>query len=260
MFFYRGRFRIVKSATEQNGDRPVNHHECQLYHVEEIIDDNIQQSFIKPKSNHRKKCSESENNDDNDFDCDKDEKRSESDIYYKNHSTMIQKISKISQIPHCALNKVWPWKLAEDIIYEIASNETLHGLFKSLPASSGRVIIQSSKKRKESDKDDVMNTNVALHHLHKNIQYYIDRSQFNPVSFSYWVAANLPLSQTSKLDVLEMNHVERLRFLLDKLIQQRDIVRYIKCKHCGSKIAKMGNLFTVAGAEGTSGAYGKLGI
>ena len=54
-----------------------------------------------------------------------------------------------------------------------------------------------------------------------------------------------------------MNHVERLRYLLEKIIKQRNTVKYIKCKHCGSKVAKISDLFTVAGAEGTSGAYGE---
>ena len=89
-----------------------------------------------------------------------------------------------------------------------------------------------------------------------NIAYEINQGYVDPVSFSFWLAANLPLSVMNKLDLLEMNHVERLRYVLDRMIKQRNIISYIKCKHCGSKLAKVNDLFTVHGAEGTSGAYG----
>ena len=233
----------------------MNHNECQLYHVEEIIDDCMITAPIKkskqiknPFNNHRYAHAEKDGKHGNRSSQDIIDDDSNSDIYYYDHQKMIQNISKVSRIPQCALTRLWPWKVAEDILHEIASNKSLHGLWKSLPPSSGRCIIKSKEECKDSS---------FKVHQHQSIRYYIDRSQFDPVSFSFWVAANLPLSESEKLHVLEVNHIERLRFLLDKLIKHRHTIRYIKCKHCGSKIAKTDDLFTVAGAEGTSGAYGK---
>ena len=80
--------------------------------------------------------------------------------------------------------------------------------------------------------------------------------EVDPVAFAFWMAANMPLPASDRLDLLEMDCVvERLRFILVKVSQQRQLERPIRCRQCGETIATISSLFTVGGAEGTTGAY-----
>ena len=80
--------------------------------------------------------------------------------------------------------------------------------------------------------------------------------EVDPVTFAFWMAANMPLPASDRLDLLEMEcGVERLRFVLVKVSQQRQLERPIRCRQCGETIATISSLFTVGGAEGTTGAY-----
>lgn len=212
-----------------------------MYHVQELADDPITYPhlvFKQTKPYHHGSI----NNQDYPYRC-----------------TEIQYLSTISHVPSMAYAKVWPWKLMKDIIKEIESNDAFHGLLNNLPPSSGRYKSQSGDDNANKRQDDDGSINPKKAKTGKERDYYeYNKSRSDPVSFSFWLAANLPLSIMNKLDVLEMNYIERLRYLLEMLIKQRNVVKYIKCKNCGSKLAKMNDLFTVAGAEGTSGAYGKF--
>ena len=244
-----GRFRIISRASERPYDQDSNDpNECKMYHVQELADDPI--TYPHSVFKQTKPCYHhgSINNQDYPYRCKE-----------------IQYLSTISHVPSIAYAKVWPWKLMKNIIKEMESNDAFHGLLNNLPPSSGRYKLESddndaNKKLDEEDDDDGSNdkTNPKKAKTGKEGDHYeYNKNRSDPVSFSFWLAANLPLSIVNKLDVLEMNHIQRLRYLLDMLIKQRNVVKYIKCKNCGSKLAKMNDLFTVAGAEGTSGAYGK---
>jgi hypothetical protein len=260
---------------------------CKMYHVQKLNEDfiNVPSWISRHKKPHyeESECmdkgssgslNESKTDNDNDKinneDFNKEEgderQKAESSIYCNFHRNMIQDLSKVSPIPSFVYRKVWPWTLAEEIIREIDSNDVFDGLWKSLPPSSGRYMLDSSETDDTSNGNDNNDDDYVAHEQQskkvkrgqRKNQYGVDRSLCDPVSFSFWVAANLPLSEMNKLDILEMNVIERLRYLLENLINQRNVVKYIKCKRCGSKIAKMSELFTVAGAEGTSGAYGEF--
>jgi len=262
-FFQSGRFRIISSASDQssNEDRS-DPRECKMYHVEELIDDSITiPAFISKQSKPFNILDETNNGErnNNNGDCSELPTNDLSSLVASTyHSRTIHYMSKVSHIAGLGYRKVWPWKLIDDIIKEIETNSSLRGLWNTLPLSSGRcpnIINKSCHDNSENERqmyqDNDVNDAMQTKKLKSTTKGYVD-----PVSFSFWLAANLPLSLMNKLDLLEMNHVERLRYVLDRMIKQRNIISYIKCKHCGSKLAKVNDLFTVHGAEGTSGAYG----
>jgi len=85
---------------------------------------------------------------------------------------------------------------------------------------------------------------------------YFDPARCDPPVFSHWLSANLPLPDLDRIDLLETRcPVQRLRFLLGKIVRQRSVDRPVRCKRCGAEVSSVGRMFTVGGAEGTTGAY-----
>ena len=206
-----------------------------MYHVQEIFDDLIHVPHqvlkqTKPNISSIKTANESA----------KREKELGAKQEESSYSNLNHKLSLVSPIPAFVYRKYLPWNLTQDIVKIIESNKTFHGLSTNLPLSSGKYH-QKITSIDNSEQNDNM---VGCH----------KKSYCDPVSFSFWLATNLPLPIMNKLDILEMNCVERLLYLLEK-IKEKSESSCIKCKNCGSKLAKMKDLFTVPGAEGTSGAY-----
>jgi hypothetical protein len=73
-------------------------------------------------------------------------------------------------------------------------------------------------------------------------------------AFANWLTSNLPLDPNDRLDILEMTNVtQQLQFLLRKIRGMAQIM--LRCKYCGTIVANTCHVFTVGGAEGTTGAY-----
>jgi ATP-dependent protease La (LON) substrate-binding domain/Yippee zinc-binding/DNA-binding /Mis18, centromere assembly len=78
----------------------------------------------------------------------------------------------------------------------------------------------------------------------------------DPTSFSFWVSSNLPLKESEKLHLLKLEStLERLKYLKVKLVALEKKQSFVCCKACHTKISATSNLFTVGGADGTTGAY-----
>lgn len=148
------------------------------------------------------------------------------------HCDMIEMLSQITPMPSFAYNSHWPWKLVQEICMKLSEIPAWEGLWKSLPPSSGYT-------------DSTTNKDCA----------YVS-NQADPLTFAFWMASNMPLPISERLDMLEMDcNVERLRLILVKVAQQRLLERPIRCKQCGETITTISSLFTIGGAEGTTGAY-----
>jgi len=82
-------------------------------------------------------------------------------------------------------------------------------------------------------------------------------SPLDPVSFSYWLASNVPsLRLDEKLRILQMpTAAERLLYLLHVLDQLRTVEAVLHCGHCSFPLARARQVFTIGGADGTTGAY-----
>ncbi|XP_077983750.1 protein cereblon-like [Glandiceps talaboti] len=73
----------------------------------------------------------------------------------------------------------------------------------------------------------------------------------NPSDFSFWVASNLPLNDTWRLHLLEINSpVQRLRCELD-LMKKCTV---LCCKECGQQIANKNDVFSMS-LDGPMAAY-----
>ena len=148
------------------------------------------------------------------------------------HRDIIEMLSRITPMPSFAYNSHWPWKFVQEICKELSEIPAWEGLWKSLPPSSGH-------------KDLTTNEDCA----------YMS-NQADPLAFAFWMASNMPLSISDRLDMLEMDcNLERLRLILIKVAQQRQLERPIRCKQCGETVTTISSLFTIGGAEGTTGAY-----
>jgi ATP-dependent protease La (LON) substrate-binding domain/Yippee zinc-binding/DNA-binding /Mis18, centromere assembly len=77
-----------------------------------------------------------------------------------------------------------------------------------------------------------------------------------PSMFSFWLASNLPLTQSEKLHLLSLESVlPRLQYLRNTLRHLEAHSSSLRCKICETTLASTASLFAVGGAEGTSGAY-----
>lgn len=141
-------------------------------------------------------------------------------VFVNRTQSFMENLSKSTHLPAIALGKMFPVQVVHDIILELKSNPVYSGLHSNnseLPA--------------------------PITDLCKDVE-----------DFSFWLATNLPLSQSEKLDILEtFALVERLQLIL-RFMRKRTTA-YIRCAQCRGNIALVGRIFKVEGAEGASGAY-----
>ena len=79
----------------------------------------------------------------------------------------------------------------------------------------------------------------------------------DPIAFSYWLATNLPsLRLRQKLKILQKpTAAERLLYLQAAVHALSLGEAVISCGHCQLPLARARQIFTVGGADGTTGAY-----
>lgn len=84
-----------------------------------------------------------------------------------------------------------------------------------------------------------------------NSRLMLDTSPTDPTKFSYWVAINIPIDDSRKLNLLSSNSaVQRLRSELS--ILKKHIV--LRCKECTELIAERKDIFSMS-LEGPQGMY-----
>ncbi|CAM9918512.1 unnamed protein product [Ectocarpus sp. 4 AP-2014] len=80
------------------------------------------------------------------------------------------------------------------------------------------------------------------------------RGKLDPTLFSFWLAANLPLDDVARQELLMLDSVVmRLRVEIKHLEESRR--RELCCASCDRGVAWEGDVFTLPGAEGVVGAY-----
>jgi len=145
--------------------------------------------------------------------------------FVQHHDQIIHHLSVISPIPDFVHQIAWPWKLVATIRQSMDNIPTFAGLSKVLPSLDDNVGNES-------------------------------RSLLDPLQFSFWMASNLPLKEQEKLELLEMHStVERLMHIRDEVAKQETVEALIQCKSCMLPLSRASHMFTVGGAEGTTGAY-----
>ena len=147
------------------------------------------------------------------------------------HVNAIWHLAQQSSTPAPAYQSVWPWRIAQKICNLIQQTEQFQGIKKILPSAGGLVEL--------------------------NDAFPGGATQFrvvDPSAFADWLSSNLPLSQNERLDLLEMEcRASQLKYLLKHIEKDRETI--LRCKCCSSPLSPMRNVFTVSGAEGTTGHY-----
>jgi hypothetical protein len=146
--------------------------------------------------------------------------------FQRYHNRLIQRLSIVSPYPPFVYQLAWPWKMVADILEAVKRVSTFTGLSQSLPSLD----------------DDTCDNDT-----HRFLE---------PLEFSFWMASNMPMSEEEKLCLLEMQStVERLQYIRQKIADEERIESYIHCKSCGIPLSRATFMFSVGGAEGTTGAY-----
>jgi hypothetical protein len=142
----------------------------------------------------------------------------------------IWNLSTRSSSPAVAYRTLWPWRISQQICTLLQQTEAFQGIHSALPAAAGVQTVQ-----------DTDNGTISVR--------VVDNS-----AFANWLGSNLPLDQNNRLDILEMTSVvQQLLYILKKI---RGITQpLLRCKYCGTIVSRMSDVFTVGGAEGTTGAY-----
>ncbi|KAL7515122.1 hypothetical protein ACHAXN_012405 [Cyclotella atomus] len=229
------RFRIVQSLRNANSSAPGQPQRIvPLYEVEDIADDNLSfpQQLIQSPGDLKSPMftpmhmrandaeSDIQNIDEGDANqCLPFSKVSEGNVIY---------LSYRSGIDSVAYRAIWPWRISHSICTILEKTQSFQGIYSSLPTAAG---VQT------------------MNHDDSTYIRVID-----PYGFANWLSSNLPLDQNDRLDILEMQHVvQQLVFLYRKIRGMAQTM--LRCSYCGTVIANTSDVFTVGGAEGTTGHY-----
>ncbi|KAK3699916.1 hypothetical protein QZH41_016573 [Actinostola sp. cb2023] len=121
--------------------------------------------------------------------------------------------------------------------HKFGCQATCSGSLERYKQTSGKSRLGSSRKKKFSLMDEIKNFQ-ELQRWSQTIR--LDNVPADPIDFSYWVAANLPLDDKLKIELLHIDcTTQRLRKELD--IMQRCSV--LCCRDCNSPIAYKTDLF-----------------
>jgi hypothetical protein len=150
------------------------------------------------------------------------------------HVNAIWNLSLRSSLPVVVYQSIWPWRVAQKICNLIQQTEQYQGIKEILSSAGG-----------------IVELGDPFHGTSTSTQTF---RVVDPSAFADWLSSNLPLSQNERLDLLEMGcRASQLKYLLKKIEKDRETV--LRCKCCAAALSPMRHVFTVKGAEGTTGHY-----
>lgn len=150
------------------------------------------------------------------------------------HANAIWNLSLRSSLPVVVYQSIWPWRVAQKICNLIQQTEQYQGIKEILSSAGG-----------------IVELGDPFHGTSTSTQTF---RVVDPSAFADWLSSNLPLSQNERLDLLEMGcRASQLKYLLKKIEKDRETV--LRCKYCAVALSPMRHVFTVKGAEGTTGHY-----
>lgn len=151
---------------------------------------------------------------------------------------IISSFAMITPFPEFVCSKIWPHRLVTLIREEMTSSNTFRVFLESLPTC------REQKASFSSTNSSAIPTMTLLD----------EAEEEDPIKMSFWLASNLPFSESEKFQLLEMHSAaERLQYIYHKVKARTE--PFICCQSCGVPLARASYMFTVGGAEGTTGAY-----
>ena len=189
------------------------------------------------------------------------------DYHYQNR---VHNMSRITSLPSFVWKMACPQHLQEQISCLIYNEDIFKGL-----RSSSKIPPPLSYSSIPHDYDKGKSNS--------------QQTEINPLTISYWLSSNLPISESQRIELLSTHCLtKRLRrilcFMKDMVgIENTDNVsrkyrkimpnsdetndskksndnKHFYCQICSADICHVKETFTVNGAEGISGAYGKFFI
>eukprot|EP00797_Seminavis_robusta_P031500 Sro686_g187140.2 (440) ;mRNA; r:40993-42312 len=144
------------------------------------------------------------------------------------HESLIRHLALVTPTPHLAYRKVWPWGMVGRIVETIQASNN-NNQQSSLLTSLAELLRDPE-------------TATLMDH---------------PTAFSFWMASQMPLSVKEKYHLLQLpTTVERLVKLQQHLTEYTSSrPTAICCKACRIPLSTVDCVFTVGGAEGTTGNY-----
>ena len=168
----------------------------------------------------------------------------------------IQHLSIVSPYPKYILQKMLARKIMAQISHyiQIVAPTLLCGF----SLSSTMVQQQQNSETRDETTNETSSTREC-----SNDGDCLEKSSFDtllrwkdPIAFSYWMATNLPFRYEEKIQLLEIcSTIERLQYIFDKLRNEHLCAAKIYCVQCKSPLACSYDMFTVDGADGTTGNY-----
>lgn len=173
--------------------------------------------------------------------------------YFLSHQeSLLRQLSAVTPMSHKALQQVWPWRMVGNMVESIQRH-----------SNSQRKRIRRSNNNNTNNEEGMMAddhnnqpgsllSSLAELLQGKDIGSLMDQ----PTKFSFWMASNMPLSVEEKLVLLQVpSTVERLKLLQNHLGRYTKATCYVCCKVCRIALSTVNRVFTVGGAEGTTGNF-----
>jgi hypothetical protein len=207
----------------------------------------------------------------------------DTNYFVSHHESLIRHLSAVTPIPYKVFQQVWPWRLVGQILesLEAASHHNNnnnnpeddmdtdddedHDEEEEITASTrrrrrpSRLLTSLAELLRQEDQESSSSSSLQNNNSSNNKirSFLVD----DPTTFSFWMANNMPLSLEEKLQLLQIpTTVERLQLLQQKLneITQSDAAgaaAKVCCASCHIPLSRVDSVFTVGGAEGTTGNY-----
>ena len=157
---------------------------------------------------------------------------------------VVTSFAMITPFPEFIYRKIWPWRLVSLIREEMKSSHTFRAFSHFLPHADNMTSIE---------KNDAVQVTLESSDVLPN-EAFDDKTEDDPVRISFWLASNLPFPEDDKYLLLEMySAAERLEYIYRKIKERTEPL--ICCLCCGLPVSRASSMFTVGGAEGTTGAY-----
>lgn len=174
---------------------------------------------------------------------------------WNGYENRLRGLSIVSSIPFLALSKVWPWRLSQVILEAIQKSKSLSGL-----------LAESSPSPAQKTQIDSLLPTLSVSGFGRGFDSEGNGNMrhMDPVAWSFWLVTNLSLSHDEKIKLLEMHSVvERLLYLQERVRQwskqehntNNFVEAIVCCRNCSVPISSARHIFTMNGAEGTSGNY-----
>jgi len=159
--------------------------------------------------------------------------------FVAHHEALIRQLSMVTPMSYLVYRQAWPWRLVGEMVDTIQEY--------------GR---KSHRTNNNHDGGDNLLTSLAELLKDKETSLLLD----HPTQFSFWMASNMPLSIEDKLQLLQIpSTVERLLLLKKHLLSytpdEETEPCAICCSTCQVPLSDVNRVFTVGGADGTTGNY-----